>query len=135
MDCPADRRKMRDQGGNGRHGMALGGLSGEPVGDKNHEVAWAMERSGGMEMGARIAGQTPAKIRAGQIGGTIGHGGHETFGGKPLCAQAALKGIDIETGLHGIARPGVRQPEIELRRGPQAAAGAAEGNARRRETV
>ncbi len=75
--------------------------------------------------------QTPAQIRALQIGVAVGGGAVQQQRRQLALLQRLAQGRVVERQVHGVARLGVGELEIQLGAGRQAGARAAQGDTRR----
>ncbi|MNZ83974.1 hypothetical protein D3C78_1027180 [compost metagenome] len=112
--------------------MALHRQRRQAVGDDDGQVgAAAMGSRVLAQLRGRIGMQAPAEVGALQVGVAVPGGAVQVQAVETERAERLGQRGDIERGMHGVARLGVGELEVELRGGRQAGAGAAEGDARR----
>src|SRR5690606_39011542 len=114
-----------------RQSVALHGQRREAVGDHQGEVAgWLIELI--QPRGAGFV-QAPAQVWALQVELSVGGGAVQAQAIELMLLQRVQQRFAVQRQVHGVARLGVGELEVQLRAGGQAGTGATEGDARRGE--
>ncbi len=104
--------------------MRLDRRGRQPV--DHHQRAIGLRRRPHLERAARRVVEDAPAVRSRYVLGAIARGGMQSQHLVPCVLQRAREGRVVEFAMHGVARPRMRELELEQRARRQAAAGAAE---------
>ena len=126
-------RQVRPQRDDQRHGVAVHGQGGEPVGDDQREVEGrggaALLAPGGQPLPRGVV-EPPSEVGPLQVDVAVGGGAGERQRLVTRCAQRRGHRVGVEGQVHGVAGARVSEAELELGGGGHGDAGAAQRDAR-----